>query len=53
VIAADEDKRWLEVDDSTPVIWEGELTTWGNLAGNERDMCDFNKDGVLEGGFPF
>lgn len=41
------------VNAETPVIWEGELTTWGSLAGNERQMCEFNNDGVLEGGFPF
>ena len=49
----EKDKRWLAVNDRTPVLWEGQPVTWGSLAGNEKDMCDFNRAGVLEGGFPF
>jgi hypothetical protein len=53
IALTEKDKRWLSVTDRTPVLWEGELTTWGSLAGNEKSMCDFNADGVLKGGFPF
>jgi hypothetical protein len=53
IALTEKDPRWLSVTDRTPVLWEDVMTTWGSLAGNERSMCDFNEDGVLEGSFPF
>lgn len=47
-----DDARWADVRDDTPVLFDGEWTTWGNLAGNERMTCEFNAQGELEGGFP-
>lgn len=41
------------IPDSEPVIWDGEMTTFGHLSGNERMMVSLNIDGVLEGGNPF
>ena len=40
------------IENSTPVIWEEEMTTWGTLSQNERMCCDRNSDGILEGGYP-
>ncbi len=42
----------FKIPDTERVIWEGEQTTWGHLAGNERMMCERNAAGVLEGGYP-
>lgn len=41
------------IPNETPVIWEGERTTWGTLSQNERMNCSTNADGVLEGEDPF
>jgi hypothetical protein len=47
------DERWKTVTATTVVIWEGVPTTWGELAGNEKMQCEWNDNGVLEGGSPF
>ena len=49
--ARDNDPRWAHVTDETEVYWEGNWTTWGELAGNERTECGFNEEGVLVGGY--
>jgi hypothetical protein len=47
------DPRWSTVTAETPVLFDGEMTTWSDLAGNERMMCTFGADGVLVGGMAF
>jgi hypothetical protein len=37
----------------TPVLWDGEWSTWGELTQNERIQCERNAQGVLEGSNPF
>lgn len=47
------DLRWCRVQDSTLVLFEGEITTWGQLSVFERKEVDMNADGLLTGGMPF
>lgn len=47
-----EDPRWRDVRIDTPVLWEGELCTWGSLAGNEKLCVEFNEQGQLVGSYP-
>lgn len=47
------DPRWLTVTAETPVLFDGEMTMWSDLSGNERMECDFGADGVLVGGMAF
>jgi hypothetical protein len=49
----DDDSRWALVNAETRVLFEGEWTTWGELAGNEKMECQFNSEGILVGDFPF
>jgi hypothetical protein len=48
-----DDKRWGQVRSDTLVIWEGTKTLWGTLAGNEKQLCDFDSNGQLVGGNDF
>jgi hypothetical protein len=50
--AMDRDVRWAGISAETEVYFDGNWTTWGELAGNEKSMCIFNDDGVLVGGYP-
>jgi hypothetical protein len=52
-VALTADERWKSVTAATPVIFDKEWTTLGELAGNEKMELEFNADGVLEGGMPF
>ena len=45
----DNDPRWFRVKDWTPVVFEGNLTTWGELGTTERKCCRFDNQGQLIG----
>lgn len=47
------DIRWQDVTDSTPVEFEGETTTWGELAVQDRKTCEMLPDGRIVGGYEF
>lgn len=51
ITPAENDPRWLAVTDDTPVEFEGEICSWGNLAGNERMTVEIQPDGRLTGGY--
>lgn len=46
------DERWATVTDDTPVVWEGHVCRFGELAGNERMECEWWGD-TLVGRFVF
>lgn len=48
-----DDARWAAVTAKTPVLFDDEWTTWGELAGNDRMMCSFDENGTLTGNMPF
>jgi hypothetical protein len=51
--ARENDARWLTVTDETPVTFDGELSTWGELSQNERASVEMSESGCLVGGYPF
>jgi hypothetical protein len=47
------DPRWLEVTDATPVEFDGKMTTWGELMLTDRKNVEILPDGRLVGRYPF
>jgi hypothetical protein len=50
---SENDPRWLSVNDSTPVRFGDELTTWGSLSQAERQEVSMTKDGKFVGSYSF
>lgn len=48
-----QDLRWARVTVATPVLWDGEVTTWGELSQNERASVQMTERGCLVGSNPF
>jgi hypothetical protein len=46
------DPRWSGVTGSSPVDFNGEMTTWGALALQDRKVVELLPDGRLVGGYP-
>ena len=49
---SENDPRWLKITDDSPVEFDGEMCSWGSLAGNEKITVEIQADGRLVGGFP-
>jgi hypothetical protein len=50
---SENDPRWLQVTDGTPVEFDREVCTWGSLSLAERKEVLMTKDGQLVGSYPF
>ncbi len=48
---AENDARWSQVTDETPVNFEGEMCRWGELMLADRKVCEMLPDGSLVGGY--
>jgi hypothetical protein len=49
---SENDPRWLEVNDVTPVTFEGKVCRWGDLMLADRKTVEMQSDGSLIGGYP-
>jgi hypothetical protein len=50
---AENDARWLEIADETPVEFDGEICAWGDLMLADRKEVEMLTDGRLIGRYPF